>query len=1192
MEINGGSFLKNKIKISMAWLLIAVLTFGFLPIGFLGGNTIVLADESTTITFNASELPEGDITTELVFGDFTLSASTDKKLTVDANSKSNEDGSTAFSKRLKLNGKSGDTERTIAFTTGGGGTAKVYMISSNKDEADRSLTLYDASTGEAVEGGSFYAPVKADDNGRITPVTYNIPKEGTYRFKASQGINIYYIVVEYSGAAVAGASRADWDSVKAPVINSVSVNDEGTIDVDVTISIGTDGADSGRLFLYQNGYENMSLMITESGVYTFAPSLKGDYVVKAIASRRGCADKESEEVKLKGYKIPLAKPEITWLDNLGGGSVYVDWTNLEADYYKVEYRESGSSANYMVAADKLTEADYTIDGLKEGKPYEIHVTAYKDDEKTEDTGIITVGEPKQQWYVAAMGSATSGSMTVNGKEYAVKTDTGIIPVEDVTGTDGTVTISSQTNGKIADSEDGIFYYFTRINPNTENFVLTATYTVTGVDDGPDNQTGYGIYATDITGVGSKDAKYFNSVSVGQFKLQGNGYHGHGARLITGYTSYDAYNGNDSQRNHDNTHSFSVKNEGDLVKVGDTFTYTLEKTDEGYVASMEGADESIVFDGTDSIMMQDDGSICVGVASARKVSVEISNIKFEKSEGIAGGQSVTVIEPRFSVYSGNTTGSSDYEFTGSANVDGKLVVKKASGEEIFNGNIEADKAVKAKTVLEAGKTSILYTFTPEGSNEISGECEVELKKYGNEGDMIYVSPDGTAEGMGTIASPLDLQTAAGYAQPGQVIVMMDGNYKLRQDILIGRSVNGTKEQPIILMAQTTGKVLLDGSAIDKSDAMITLVGSYWHIYGLELAYGNGKGISVSGNNNIIEMCDLHNMSSAGLQISRYSGEPNDGMLWPSNNFVKNCNSHDNCDKGRTDADGFCAKLTCGEGNRFYGCIAHHNIDDGWDLYAKSTTGEIGAVVIENCVSYSNGFLREDNLEDEKMLFGEGNGFKLGGENIFGAHQLINCVAYNNYGKGITSNSNPNCEVISCTSFNNSLNGKAYNISLYTSNTNPKAWILTGMLSVVTNASTNPELGSGNGVIYSLRSESNYIYDGVECVNSEGRAASADWFENIDVAVEPTRNEDGTIDMHGLLVLNADAPENTGARLETGANATSTAPAKIAVTAAAESAATQTDDNSGFNPMILTLSIIGLIIGIVLAIVLYLWKKILG
>lgn len=1190
----------------MAGLMTLILTVGIMPADFLGENVVYASEtqaasgDSTVITFNATELPEGDITTELIFGDFVLNASEDKKYTVDANDKANEDGSVKFKKRLKSNGKSSETERVISFKTGGAGTATVYMLSSNKDEDNRALSLHNAETGEMLEGASYYAPTAAGDGGAITPVVYDIPGEGSYKFMASQGINIYYIEVEYSGTAVESVKRKDWSQVDEPVINSISINEQGTIDVDVTMEIGTDGADTVRLFLFQNGYESMSVQVPESGVYTLAPSLKGNFTAKVIASRKGYLDKESEEVKIKDYKLPLGIPEINWLNNLGNGQVYVDWRNVESEGFQLEYRVEGSG-DYIVAASNLTVDEYTLTNLIEGETYEIKVTATKDGKTSEDVETIEVGDPVQQWYVAAMGSATSGKITVDNKEYLVTTDAGVVPVADITNTDATVKIASATNGKMADSEDGIFYYFTRINPNTENFILTATYTVTDVSDGPDNQTGYGLYATDIAGVGSKDAKYFNSVSVGQFKLNNNGYHGHGARHITGYTASDALNNVGAIRNFDNKNSFTVKNEDDTVNVGDTFTYTLQKTDTEYIASMNGADEEIIFDGTTSLMVQDDGSICVGVASARKVGVEISEITFEKSEGTVSGDSVVVTDAEFNVYSGTTTGSTNYEFIASANVDGYLEVLDASGESVFDGDIEANKVVKAQAILTAGEeNTFTYEFYPDENVENlhsydvqSGTHSVMVKQYSKPGEKIYVSPSGTAEANGTIAAPLDLQTALNYVQPGQSIVLMNGTYKPTKDYVIGRSVCGTADEPIVLIAQTTGGVIFDGSNLEKSNALLTILGSYWHIYGIEIANGPGKGVLVCGNNNTVEMCKFHDMQSAGLQISRYSTEPNDGEMWPSNNLIKNCDAYDCCDEGRTDADGFTAKLTCGEGNKFYGCISHNNIDDGWDLYAKSTTGSIGAVLIENCVAYNNGYLSNEDPTSENTKFGEGNGFKLGGENMFGAHQLLNSVSYNNYGKGITSNSGPNCEVINCTAYNNSLSGKSYNVSLYTKNSNPKAWILTGMLSVVNDSAANPELGAGNGVIYSLRSVNNYIYDGIDSSNNQGVAASIDWFENVDTAVAPTRNADGTINMHGLLVLNSSAPADTGARIDTSKKASSTPPVTVSgldnvVTNTEPAVEAEVETMSG-NDSTLMMAIGAVIAGVVLFVLILIFKR---
>ena len=137
-------------------------------------------------------------------------------------------------------------------------------------------------------------------------------------------------------------------------------------------------------------------------------------------------------------------------------------------------------------------------------------------------------------------------------------------------------------------------------------------------------------------------------------------------------------------------------------------------------------------------------------------------------------------------------------------------------------------------------------------------------------------------------------------------------------------------------------------------------------------------------------------------------------WPSNNLILNCTSFDNRDPAENNADGFAAKLTVGEGNVFDGCIAHNNIDDGWDLYTKLGTGAIGAVIIRNSVAYNNGYLQGNTAGSSA---GDGNGFKLGGEGIKVEHLIENSVAFGNTADGFTSNSNPGVKAKINISFNN-------------------------------------------------------------------------------------------------------------------------------------------------------------------------------
>ncbi|MBR1853449.1 MAG: hypothetical protein IJ794_09965 [Lachnospiraceae bacterium] len=1152
----------------MAGMLAFSMICGGTTAGVLGGPaTTVLADEEkTVIELNASTLPEGEIKMETVFGDFTLIASSSRTYVVDANNKKSADGTLNFTRRLKSGGATEDNNRTINFFAPGPGTVQVYMLSANSSEANRKLGLYDEGR-VLVDGQEYKAPTAAGADGTLEPFEYKVSQAGTYQFRCDNGINVYYVKGEFTGHAEAPQKRPAWDSVASPDIKSIELNEEGTLDVDVDAVVGVEGADMVRVFVMQDGFEVTSAAY-EGEKVTLAPNVEGDLQIKVVSSRTGCADKSSPTQNYTGYKMPLAAPEIKWIDNRGNGEVYVDWLNIDADKFEFAYGLQGSELKAVTDLEAKA-GDYTLKGLEDGKTYTVEVTAYKDDKVSKASKDFTVQADEQQWYVACFGSATSGVATVNGQEIEIVSAKEATPAENVSNGGGTVAFASATNGKVADSEDGIFYYYTKIDPNTENFKLTATFTVTDIKDGPDNQTGYGIYATDMEGLGSKDTKYFNSVAVGQYKMKGGGYHSHGARLVTGYTTADPTNVVGDERNLRSTDIFSVANKDDSVAVGDTFTYTLEKTNTQYVATMKGAGESITFDGTDSLMKMDDGSVCVGVMSARKVGVEISDIQFEKSAGKVEGESVMLTYPEIHFYNSATAGTADIELIAAANVAGELSVKTVDGQAVGSDKmkLEGGKFVKLPVTLVDGKNAYTYSFTPDAGienlsskEEMTGNVEITLHQIGNEGETMYVAPDGKATGVGTKENPFDLQTALNYAQPGQVIVMMDGTYASDRDYVIGRNINGREDAMITLMAENTGKAIISGSNNAGSSSLLSIVGSYWHVFGLEVMDGAAKGISVCGNHNIVEMCVIHNVGNTGLQISRNGGEYNDAEMWPTDNLIKNCDAYDCCDVARNDADGFAAKLTCGEGNTFYGCISHNNIDDGWDLYAKSTTGPIGAVTIENCVAYSNGFLTTDDPTDPNVEFGEGNGFKLGGENMYGGHKLMNSVSFNNYAKGITSNSCPDCEISLCTAYNNSLNGKAYNVSLYTRTSNKKAWKVSGMLSVAENGTTVGELGASNGVLYSLKSADNFFFDGAASYNSKGIKASSAWFVNTDVTVLPTRNADGTIDMHDLLAISKDAPATAGASIVARGKAVSEQPAITTVVSVQPMAAEVTDTPS--------------------------------
>lgn len=296
--------------------------------------------------------------------------------------------------------------------------------------------------------------------------------------------------------------------------------------------------------------------------------------------------------------------------------------------------------------------------------------------------------------------------------------------------------------------------------------------------------------------------------------------------------------------------------------------------------------------------------------------------------------------------------------------------------------------------------------------------------------IFCSPAGTGSGSSE-KDPASVTDAISKLSAGHTIYLLGGTYKFSEMILIDAQNSGTADAMKTIKPYNGADVVFDFSGqgdADGSKRGIVLDGDYWHFYDFEITKAADNGMLLSGNNNKIERMVFNDNQDTGLQLSRYNTSAATIADWPSNNLILNCTSKNNCDNASMEnADGFAAKLTCGEGNVFDGCMAYNNSDDGWDLFAKSATGPIGVVTIQNCIAFRNGFTE----------FGEGygdcdgNGFKLGGSGIGSAHILKNCLAFENLHCGFTDNNNPKLgTLVNCTAVNNNGEGKGKpNFSCY-------------------------------------------------------------------------------------------------------------------------------------------------------------------
>lgn len=277
-----------------------------------------------------------------------------------------------------------------------------------------------------------------------------------------------------------------------------------------------------------------------------------------------------------------------------------------------------------------------------------------------------------------------------------------------------------------------------------------------------------------------------------------------------------------------------------------------------------------------------------------------------------------------------------------------------------------------------------------------------------GSALYVAPNGSDGAAGTQSAPTTLVSAISRTTPGGTIYLRGGTYSHAQTVTIPAGNNGTASARTKLSAYPGETPVLNFSAMteDPANRGLAVNGSFWHVNGIVVERAGDNGIFVGGSNNIIERTVTRFNRDTGLQLSR-TASTTPREQWPSNNLILSAESHDNADSDGEDADGFAAKLTVGPGNVFRYAVAHHNIDDGWDLYTKTDTGPIGVVTIEDSLAHNNGTLSDGSQAGN----GDRNGYKLGGEDIAVNHVVRRSIAYQNGKHGFTYNSNPGTMAVS-------------------------------------------------------------------------------------------------------------------------------------------------------------------------------------
>ncbi|MBP5283634.1 MAG: pectate lyase, partial [Treponema sp.] len=898
-----------------------------------------------------------------------------------------------------------------------------------------------------------------------------------------------------AGTVVSGYSQANrkpWKDVPNPTITSIETDAAKPTEVIVKFKSETprdnSGADKAEIIF--TGPEKKTGTVgktrnTDKSV-TVELSVSGTYTVTVYAIRNGESEKHASESKEFKFTLPLVKPSVS-TRNLGGGKVNVKWNAVdEAEGYVLNYTEADGSSKSLPATKALS-ADIN---LKAGQYSKISVTAVRGSDKAESDVInkLVKDELERVWTFTEFGTSTNPER--NRYEMLDPNDLKVKLYSCTVDPKGNII---DKGGKFESFFDGISFYYTVIDPKKENFELTATVTVDYHNPIADGQEGFGLLALDRLGVDGEPMiiAYNNSAGVisRKFTTHVNGAkkeikNGVGARFVSGITDEIIKKGDAGIKASAESKSFaySYDQSSDAVKTGDVYRVTLKKDNTGYHAIYKKDIESegykntfTMYDNENVKLLQlDKNHIYLGFAVARGCNATFSDVVLKitdpKKDPPAIPEPPELVPLKTTIDCPSTWYDNKYPFVFNSNTQGTVSVKNSEGKFLIkNDKVKPDVDYKKVIKIDSGLNDLIVTFDPDdkwtpGPKKAVGQWNPEIldyeqdyrpvsythsvtsMTYKGEKNTLYVSPNGNALGDGTKNSPLDIMTAVQFSKPGQTIVLLKGTYYPTKGIEIERGNSGTAKQRKTLVSEPGSRAIINFSQAKVTVTAFNIFGDYWTIKNIDITRSpdDVKAVQVGGCYNELMMVDTYLNGDTGIQIAGRSAEL--PSKWPHHNLIYGCESFGNSDPAQNNADGFASKLTSGEGNVFRNCISHHNVDDGWDLYAKVETGPIGAVLLDNCITYANGTKLDGTGK------GDGNGFKMGGDGINVPHILRNSISWGNGVNGVTCNSNPGLILDRVTVFGNG----GYNIALYgkgDAKQYPRTFKTTGIISLNGGAGDN-------------------------------------------------------------------------------------------------------------------------------------------
>ncbi|TCP94676.1 hypothetical protein EDC44_11638 [Cricetibacter osteomyelitidis] len=564
------------------------------------------------------------------------------------------------------------------------------------------------------------------------------------------------------------------------------------------------------------------------------------------------------------------------------------------------------------------------------------------------------------------------------------------------------TIESR-GGKLANSHEGLTYYYT-VLPIDTNFILAADVYLEqlGPETGakPNRQEGAGIMVRDILGkprevpqpVGYEEFPAASNMVMNLLRSNAREHNGKvniNASFREGISTPWGSAGNRLVRE---DYVEGVEFENKKIRL------VLERNDQGFILTSEqdGKQYKKVLDHvTPGILAKQNAEKqYLGFFAARNAKITVENVDLKLSDG----KKVKAVDFKakpfpltVSIESSHKAFGDEYIFQARANYDGKFILSQNDKILFTSPVVHAGEYFQHKLALNADKMMLNIRFIPQDDvQENAFETALTIEKYAlKDSALIYVSPQGLPNGEGSVENPLDIMTALQVLPPNGTLFLQAGEYPA---MTIDAQYSGRREARKTLKGEP-GKVKFVGEVLHKA--------SFWNIEDIEV---DGASLIVHGSHNNFKNIITHDAPDTGFQIT--SPEKIGRSLWASHNIVTDSMSFNNKDDSQINADGFAAKMRVGEGNSFIRCIAHHNIDDGWDLFNKVEDGPNGRVTIKDSIAFMNG--QTLNLKSKSASIG--NGFKLGGEGIPVGHIVENNIAFRNNMDGFTDNFNPGTFVI--------------------------------------------------------------------------------------------------------------------------------------------------------------------------------------